>query len=188
MPSEEWLYYSSQLGFIKEQILSSVGASELEKHAPTVDRVDSATEQAIDDNDLDAAPTVAEIKAALDEFYALPEDLRRKMLHGWGMKRWPDYRDGLVGEPPPQQPHVVVTAGSRQPNGAASAHVDIVREDSTAPVQLHVRVGTRKRDALAALYDLWFLIETQWPVLTAERPLTLGDVPLVPLLQAADAS
>lgn len=182
--SPEWCYTYRHVGFLRETIIGRGGGVPALAAVPLLDATDRRCTAACEADDFKAVSTIDELNAALDEFYALDEAARRKLLGGWGMERWPAYHELLELEPPPEQPTLVINASGRQLNGAAHADQYIIRDDSTAPVHLHVRVGTRKHEVIHALWGLWHLVETQWPALTVADPQANGDVPLPTLIEA----
>lgn len=122
----------------------------------------------------DDPPSAATLRAALDTFFSLPADVRRKLLGGWTMERWPERVEDCYGHGT-YNPQLVITAGGRWRNGLPIASHDLALEDSTSPVHLHIRFGTTKEQAIAGLIDLLQTVQTNWRQLTEFDPTNLAQ-------------
>lgn len=179
--SADWWGLLSHAGFLREATnWDFPGAKELRE------RLIEAT-GSDDDWKYDVLPEAEVIVAAIESFYALPEESRRKMLHGWSMDRWPSNSEIDEMRTPHLVPMLTIEAGCRHANGAAMADHRLFNEDSTAKVFLHVRVGTTQHETLRALWELQHLVETQWPTLI-DDPLGAADRPLPSMLTKAKPS
>jgi hypothetical protein len=179
--SPEWELLVDQVQFL-ERFFEAHPAREAEDFMQRVHDITACHRNIEFEDDL---PTTAQLREALDLFYGIPEDVRRLILNGWGMDRWPARAEVFHGNT--LQPMLVIAANKRRDNGMASAaHELVVEDDIGSPVRLQIRVGTQRHEVVKALWDLWHVVETQWPILTEIDPEEAADEPLPIALSRRD--
>ena len=172
--TEPWWYLFSEVACLRETIdASSPEGRELHACATHATRADV---DLTDDN----PPTAAELRAVTATFHALPTDVRRALMRGWGLDRWPTW------EKAPREmgwsSALVIEPGHRFRDGSPIFAHELVRTDTTHPVQVNIRIGTPLDVVRRALRDLHRLIADHWPAMILDdHERSIPAVPTVSL-------
>lgn len=163
--SDDWWLLQDQVRFLEVTIDRTQPEA-----AAVVARLEAVMEYANSIETEDDPPPAADLINAVAPFYALPEEVQRRLLKGWSMKAWPHrvddifrfttYRAALVMEPGGNHPYEL----------RLRAHHALVTQDHNSPVHLIVKAGTSQGGTLAALDAMREDIERRWSYLvTRER-------------------
>lgn len=153
--TEEWWYEFSQVSFLLDQI--DPDAPQGAETADLMTRALRATEHDLTEEN---APPAAELREAAAAFHRLPSDVRRGLLRGWHMDPWPVWAERLTDLG--WSAALTVEPASGLPGRTAIFSHELVRTDSTMPVQVHVRIGTPSDVVRRGLLDVLRMVEDRW--------------------------